>query len=127
MAKRVRIYNPSSGGDNDTFFNDVVETLSEPLKRIPGKYAHGGGSVDLWFEMLADPNYYLCESEKEILSTKFKEILEAIGIPEFNLIDLGAGDGKKTKILLDGALQMGLKPNYIGVDISEGFNDVLEK
>ena len=127
MAKRIRIYEASSQKDNDIFFNEVVETLSEPLKSVPGKYAYGGGGTELWFEMLEDPNYYLYESEREIFSTKFKEIFEAIGAPEFNLIDLGAGDGKKIKILLDGALKIGLKPNYIGVDISEGFNDVLEK
>ena len=101
--------------------------MSQPLKSVPGKYAYGGGGTELWFEMLEDPNYYLWGAELEIFTTKWKEIIEAIEATEFNLIDLGAGDGKKAKILLDGALKMGVKPSYIGVDISDESNDILEK
>ena len=77
--------------------------------------------------MLEDPNYYLLECEVEILKTKSKDILNAIGCDQFNLVDLGAGDGKKVKILLDTALEMNMKPNYIGVDICHESNDVLQK
>ena len=105
MPTRVKLYKTSSEKDNDVFFSEVVETLAQhPLKCFPGKYTYGGEGTEQWFEIMKDPNYYLYESEREIFSTKFKDIFQAIGAPEFNLIDLGAGDGKKVKILLDGAL-----------------------
>lgn len=54
--------------------------------------------------MLEDPNYYLYESEIDVLKTHWKSIVTTFGCKEFNLVDMGAGDGKKVKILLDGAL-----------------------
>ena len=51
--------------------------------------------------------------------------MDNFGTSEFNLVDLGAGDGKKVKILLEAAIEMGLHPRYIGVDICEESNDVL--
>ena len=53
--------------------------------------------------------------------------MNTFGTQEFNLVDLGAGDGRKTKILIDGALSLGMKPTYVGVDIEDSSNDVLEE
>lgn len=41
-----------------------------------------------------------------------------IGKQKFNLVDLGAGDGFKTEILLDIAIKEGYDTHYIPLDIS---------
>ena len=76
--------------------------------------------------MLEDENYYLFNCDTEILQNYSKEIIQTFKSPKINLIDLGAGDGKKSKILIDGALSLGISVRYIGVDIADASNDVLE-
>ena len=69
--------------------------------------------------------YYLANCEKDIISGKGKDILKAFGKEKFNLVDLGAGDALKTKILLKEALKEGYDFSYIAVDISDDSNKVL--
>ncbi len=67
------------------------------------------------------PEYYLTRAETEILQTQRQEILFGLVSDKkpFNLIDLGAGDAAKTKILLREMQQQKFTFNYIPVDISE--------
>ena len=43
---------------------------------------------------------YLQNSEKNIIETHGGEILDVVGGEKFNFIDVGAGDGRKTKIFV---------------------------
>lgn len=52
-------------------------------------------------------------------------MLEIIGKEIFNLVDLGAGDGVKTKIILEKAVEKGYSINYVPIDISKDANDNL--
>lgn len=45
-------------------------------------------------------------------------MLEMIGDSKFNLVDLGAGDATKTRILIKKALDKGLDIEYVPIDIS---------
>ena len=46
-------------------------------------------------------------------------IVKSIDKDRFNVIELGAGDGKKAKVLLKHFLETGMDVTYIPIDISE--------
>ena len=73
------------------------------------------------------PEYYLTDCEHEIFSNQKEEISQAI-CPEkklFNLVELGSGDGLKTKILLKHLVEEGIHFQYTPVDISAKANHEL--
>jgi dimethylhistidine N-methyltransferase len=69
---------------------------------------------------MAMPTYYLTDCEYEILETNKEEITELFtGFGSFDLIELGAGDGKKTKILLKEFSDKNIDFTYVPIDISD--------
>lgn len=66
------------------------------------------------------PEYYLTKLEHQILSRQRKEILYAIDTQNpFQLVDLGAGDAYKTKLLLSELVASKADFSYVPLDISE--------
>ena len=56
----------------------------------------------------------------EIVKDYFLRKVENSGDPEsFNVIELGAGDGRKTKLLLDAMSKCSVKCKYMPIDISK--------
>ena len=101
------------------FANDVLIGLSQPLKWLPSKYIYDARGSRLFKKIMELPEYYLTRTEIEILESKKKEIAKEIGDKEFNLIELGCGDGKKTKILLEQFLNNDQSLHFFPIDISE--------
>lgn len=64
------------------------------------------------------PEYYLTNAEFDIFEQHKNTILEKIGPAPFELIELGAGDGYKTKILLRHFLDRQAEFTYRPIDIS---------
>jgi dimethylhistidine N-methyltransferase len=74
------------------------------------------------------PEYYLTRAEFEIFSKQTHAICEkinAFGQP-FNLIEFGAGDGLKTKLLLKQLMEGNASFTYFPVDISENILEELK-
>ena len=72
------------------------------------------------------PEYYLTRSEYEILEKSKVDLLQLFGRKEpFELIELGAGDGLKTKILLRHLLAQKASFSYVPIDISTDALDSL--
>ncbi len=65
------------------------------------------------------PEYYLTRCESEILQTYRSELASLFAGVRFNLVELGAGDGRKTKLLLEHFLGAGLDFRYVPIDICE--------
>lgn len=101
------------------FINDVLIGLSQPLKWLPSKYIYDTRGSRLFKEIMELPEYYLTRTEIEILDSNKNQIAEKIGNREFNLIELGCGDGKKTKILLEQFLKNDQRLHFFPIDISE--------
>ncbi len=101
------------------FANDVLIGLSQSLKWLPSKYIYDTRGSSLFKEIMELPEYYLTRAEIEILKSKKKQISKEIGDKEFNLIELGCGDGKKTKILLEQFLKNNQRLHFFPIDISE--------
>ncbi len=68
----------------------------------------------LFQEIMKLPEYYLTRAEFEIFETQTKEIFTAFTIKNdsFDLIELGAGDGTKTAVLIDHFLREKIDFNY---------------
>jgi dimethylhistidine N-methyltransferase len=66
------------------------------------------------------PSYYLTDAEFEIFETQKAAIIEAFSDEKgFELIELGAGDGKKTKVLLKELVDQQKDFVYLPIDISQ--------
>jgi dimethylhistidine N-methyltransferase len=64
------------------------------------------------------PEYYLTDCETEILQNHTDKILKIIGKQRVNLIELGAGNGEKTRILINGLVKNKVDFTFIPIDIS---------
>ncbi|MGB0806396.1 MAG: L-histidine N(alpha)-methyltransferase [Salibacteraceae bacterium] len=103
------------------FAKDTIEGLKKPQKTMMSKYFYDAKGDAIFQEIMAMPEYYLTRSEMEIFETQKDEIFRQVcpkGLP-FNLIELGAGDGSKTKVLLKHFIKMGIDFTYYPVDISQ--------
>lgn len=107
---------------------DVKQGLSQSTKRLYSKYFYDEIGDKLFQDIMGMEEYYLTNSEFEIFSTQKKQILDEIsnGEAPFQLIEFGAGDGLKTKILLKFLLQQNINFEYIPIDISSSVLQKLE-
>jgi len=114
----------------NTFAEDVLKGLSSQPKHLSSKYFYDDEGSRLFQEIMKLPEYYLTRAELEIFQTQSAEIFEAFGAENepFDLIELGAGDGTKTSLLIDQFLKQNADFNYVPIDISsEALNFLTEK
>lgn len=107
--------------NENTFANDVFTGLSQNPKYLSSHYFYDKIGDALFQQIMEMPEYYLTNSELEIFQTQSQAIIDALRIKneeEFELIELGAGDGKKTQHLLKNLLDNDYRFTYIPVDIS---------
>lgn len=118
---------PNAAVTGSAFAHDVLEGLSAPQKRLPSKYFYDKEGDALFQAIMGMPEYYLTRSEYEILDMH-KEVLQQLfqnGSGRFNLIEFGAGDGLKTKLLLKHFTEAGVDFKYVPIDISENVLQIL--
>ncbi|MFD0862804.1 L-histidine N(alpha)-methyltransferase [Sungkyunkwania multivorans] len=112
---------------NSIFEEDVYQGLSSYPKYLYSKYIYDEKGDELFQKIMDLPEYYLTRKEFEILSTYRSDIAQLFESGEgFDLIELGAGDGKKTKILLKELLRRSSDFTYMPIDISQNSLDLLE-
>ena len=115
---------------HDTFAEDVLKGLSSTPKFLSSKYFYDDEGSRLFQEIMKLPEYYLTRAELEIFQTQTREIFESFnaGNRPFDLIELGAGDGTKTSLLVKYFLAQHADFQYVPVDISsEALNFLTEK
>ena len=100
------------------FRQDVLHGLSANPKRIPSRHFYDAVGSRIFQEIMDMPEYYLTDCEREILQKHSPEIVAAVDRP-FRMIELGAGDGRKTRILLEELQKQGRDFEYTPLDISE--------
>ncbi len=106
---------------------DTQNGLSSEPKFLLSKYFYDDTGSAIFQDIMNMPEYYLTNCEHEIF-TRYKEaLLKAFGNGDnrFNLVDLGSGDGLKTKILLKYFTENGTDFKYTPIDISQKANDDL--
>ena len=119
----------NSAAKASQFAEDVMKGLSREPKVISSKYFYDTKGDQIFQKIMNMPEYYLTRSEYEIFSQQRKEICEAFNAFEepFNLIEFGAGDGYKTKLLLNYLLTNKAEFTYYPVDISNHILDELSE
>lgn len=102
------------------FAYDVLVGLSEVPKRLSSKYFYDDRGSRFFQQIMSVPEYYPTDCEKEILEQHADAIVAPFVDAPLNLVDLGAGDGAKTLILLEALERAGADFIYAPIDISEG-------
>lgn len=108
------------------FERDVKAGLTAPQKYLYSKYFYDEVGDKLFQDIMNMPEYYLTDCEFTIIHNHKASITEIFNDPNgFDLIELGAGDGKKTKILLKHFTEQGINFKYFPIDISQhALNDL---
>ncbi len=119
-------FSDASQDSRRIFALDVHLGLSSPQKFIPSKYFYDESGSKLFQRITELPEYYLTKAEAEILTTYKDALAERFASEPFALVEMGAGDGEKTKILLEHFLAKGLDFHYAPIDISESALSELE-
>lgn len=115
---------------NEEFLKDVDKGLSASPKFLSSRYFYDAVGDDLFVQIMNMPEYYLTKAEHEIFKYQLERIVASLGVKKgvyFELLELGAGDGFKTKELLRHLLNEGYDFSYSPVDISQNALEQLEK
>ena len=115
----LRSVNGGGQKERQEFASDVLTGLAQRVKSIPSKYFYDTRGSELFRKIMDLPEYYLTNSEMEILKTHGKSISEKVCMKGMNVVELGAGDGLKTRILLGQLLERDIAFSYNPIDISE--------
>ncbi len=97
----------------------MLEGLSADEKTLSSKYFYDDEGSRIFQEIMQLPEYYLTRAEMEIMTRQPAAIAAALPYREpFNIIELGAGDGLKTKELLKFLVRSEVDFTYMPIDIS---------
>lgn len=119
---------PNATSILDPLTEEVEKGLSAPLKYIPSSYFYDAKGDNLFRRLMHLPEYYLAAAEFEIFKYQSTEIIRrAVHGRPIQIIELGAGDGTKTKLLLKELLDQGIPFTYCPIDISKHALHLLEK
>jgi len=105
----------------DAAFADAVRTgLTQTPKQISSRFFYDDEGSRLFEQIMEQPEYYLTRAEYEILDTHKDALLRHFSLDDraFELVELGAGNGLKTKLLLDYFAKQNTDFAYAPVDIS---------
>ena len=112
----------------DTAFKaEVFNGLNSFPRYLSSKYIYDANGDKLFQDIMRMPTYYLTDCEFEILATHTAAIGELFRDKKkgLDLIELGAGDGKKTKLLLNYMSDNHFNFIYKPIDISENAIELL--
>lgn len=110
---------PMRGTRNSEMLHEVREGLSRQQKELSPKYFYDHRGSELFEAITALPEYYLTRAERALLHARAAEIARATDARA--LVELGAGNADKTRILLDAMVAHGSAEMYAPVDVSESF------
>jgi len=101
----------------DAFLRDVLGGLARRPRAIPSRWFYDarGSRLFQWITRL--PEYYLTRVELGILRRDADRIAAPLAGAPCTVVDLGAGDGHKTRVLLERLLRGG-QVTYAPIDLS---------
>lgn len=104
-------------------YQDVIKGLKTDQKYLPSKYFYDDRGSDLFEQICELEEYYPTDCEMEIMRDYINEISDWVG-PGVQLIELGSGSSRKTRLLLDHCQNLAM---YVPVDISGSFLQEIAK
>lgn len=113
----------------ETLAEDAVRGLSSKPRYLLSKYFYDDEGSAIFRDIMNMPEYYLTDCEVEIFNEQSSRIAQRLAGNKhsFDLIELGSGDGSKTRILISAINKMNLDFRYIPVDISKEANRALKE
>jgi L-histidine N-alpha-methyltransferase len=96
---------------------EVREGLAQRPRRLPCKYFYDERGSELFDEITLLPEYYLTRAESEILDEVAEEIVR--DVRPYELVELGAGFSRKTRILLEAMTRRGEGGRLVCLDVAE--------
>ena len=117
---RVLAAAEASGDFVQEFAAAVMEGLAEKPKRLSSRFIYDDAGSEYFRQIMALEEYYPTRCEAEILREQGSAIAERFAGVNLNVVDLGAGDGAKTMLLLRHFAAAGVPCSYVPIDISEG-------
>ncbi|HEV2557685.1 MAG TPA: L-histidine N(alpha)-methyltransferase [Microvirga sp.] len=99
------------------YVEDVLEGLSQPQKRLPGKYLWDETGSDLFDRICSTADYYPTRREMALLERHAAEVASVVG-PGANIVEYGSGAARKIRVLLDA---MDAPHRYVAIDISRDY------
>jgi L-histidine N-alpha-methyltransferase len=113
----VRIERYLADGHGDCLGRDVADGLTRPQKVLPPKYLYDERGSEL-FDAICDlPEYYPTRTEEALLRGMARDLVGRIRPAQ--LIELGSGASRKTRVLLDALTEICPRASYVPVDVSE--------
>ena len=107
--------------------NEVLKGLTSTPRRLPSTYLYDARGEELFRQIMQLPEYYLTRAEREIFQSDSAAILRSMGSTEVDIVELGAGDGSKTALLMKAAVDLQIRCRYIPIDIAQTALDALSQ
>lgn len=98
---------------------EVAQSLTASQPSLPTKYLYDDRGSELFEQITWLPEYYQCRTELEILEAHAQQIIATVAPRE--LVELGAGAGRKIGLLLEAMQRQGLLGSCVLLDINERF------
>lgn len=102
------------------FKEEVLSGLQKNPKFLSSKYFYDDAGSKIFQEIMDMPEYYLPAAESEIIQTQSEAIANRINLSQLDIIELGAGDGRKMVHFVQVLSQHISDLSYFPLDISEG-------
>jgi dimethylhistidine N-methyltransferase len=114
-----RVTAPGTEPERARFERDVVKGLSQSPKSLPSVYFYDRRGSDLFQRIMDLPEYYLTRAERDVLERHGPAIVSPFRGRSCDVVDLGAGDGAKSRVLLRRFGEVARDVRYRPVDVSE--------
>jgi dimethylhistidine N-methyltransferase len=115
--ERLRICGVAAASAAPSFAEDVRRGLTADPKVLFPKYFYDALGSRLFEAICELPEYYLTRAETEIFQRHAGEIAGALD-GSVRLLELGSGDGRKTRLLIEALLARQGSLEYLPVDVS---------
>lgn len=111
------------------FLKDVLAGLQSSPKYLQSKYFYDEAGDKIFQKIMDSKEYYPTDCEMEIFKEQTPQLATVLknGFDEFDLVELGAGDGTKSFFVLDQLSKNQARFTYYPIDISSHIISQLEE
>ncbi len=118
VNSRLRYYKPHSTKVEQSFSDEISNTLSNSEKYIHPKFFYDQKGSQLFEQICELPEYYPTRTEIEILKKIRTKIVDYVD-NSFKIVELGSGSSNKTNLILDVFDEFQGWIDYFPIDISD--------
>lgn len=104
---------------SNALLDDVRRGLTQRQKVLPPKYFYDHRGSELFEAITRLPEYYLNRAERRLLAAHMLPVMSSL--QPTTLVELGAGSGDKTRLILRAMRAAGGARRYVPVDLSGEF------